>query len=100
MIKSVTNRLAKQGHNSGGISGGQLLATIERIERLEGEKQALQEDIKEVYAEARSNGFDVKIIRQVVKYRKMSEQERREDKELLTSYMTAIGMQLSFDLAD
>ena len=62
--------------NVGGIAGDQLRSYIERIERLEEEKAALAADIKEVFAEAKANGFDVKIMRQVLKLRKMDKDDR------------------------
>ena len=77
----------------GGIAGERLKSFIERIERLEEEKAGLSADIKEVFAEAKGTGFDVKIIRQVLKIRKMDSQDRREQEDLLTLYMQALGMQ-------
>jgi uncharacterized protein (UPF0335 family) len=69
-----------------------LLAFIERIERLEEEKAATQNDIKEVYAEAKGNGFDTKAIRKIVSLRKKEEHERLEEEALLATYMQALGM--------
>lgn len=65
---------------------------IERIERLEEEKAVLAEDIKEVYAEAKGSGFDVKTLRQIVSLRKMDEQKRNEAEELLDLYKSAVGL--------
>lgn len=81
------------GHNSGEKSFSQrrLKSFIERIERLEEEKKALSTDIKEVYSEAKSGGFDVKIIREVVKLRKMDAVDRAERQALLDVYLDAIG---------
>lgn len=79
----------------GGIAGGRLKSFIERIERLNEEKAALGEDIKEVYAEAKGVGFDTKIIRKVISLRKIDSEKRREEAELLALYQSAIGMQLS-----
>jgi len=76
----------------GGVAGKRLLSFFERIERLEEEKAALAEDIKEVYAEAKSAGFEVKIMRRVMKLRKMDIEKRQEEDELLSLYMSAIGM--------
>jgi uncharacterized protein (UPF0335 family) len=70
----------------------QLRSIIERIERLEEEKQALADDIKEVYAEAKANGFDTKTLRTVVKLRKEDANERQERESLLDLYMHALGM--------
>ena len=77
----------------GGIAGERLKSFIERIERLEEEKAGLAADIKEVFAEAKGTGFDIKIIRQILKIRKMDTQDRREQEDLLTLYMQALGMQ-------
>jgi uncharacterized protein (UPF0335 family) len=76
----------------GGVAGKRLLSFFERIERLEEEKAALSEDIKEVMAEAKSAGFEVKIIRRIMKLRKMEPEQRQEEDELLSLYMSAIGM--------
>jgi uncharacterized protein (UPF0335 family) len=76
----------------GGIAGEQLKSLIERIERLEEEKRALGEDIKEVYAEAKGTGFDTKIMRQLIKIRKMDKDEHDEQETLLDLYMRAVGM--------
>jgi uncharacterized protein (UPF0335 family) len=76
----------------GGVAGAQLKSFIERVERLEEEKRALGEDIKEVYAEAKGTGFDTKIMRQMIKIRKMDKDEHDEQESLLDLYMRAIGM--------
>lgn len=78
--------------DKGGITGERLKSFIERVERLEEEKAALAADIKDVYSEAKSAGFDVKIIRQLIRIRKADPQDRREQEELLELYMQAIGM--------
>jgi len=70
----------------------QLKSLIERVERLEEEKAALGNDLKEVYAEAKGNGFDTKIMRQVVRIRKMESHEREERDALLDLYLSALGM--------
>ena len=75
-----------------GIAGDRLLSFIQRIERLEEEKAALSSDIREVYSEAKGSGFDVKIIRKVVKERKLDQNERQEQLELFEVYTRAIGM--------
>lgn len=81
-----------EAEDVGGVAGKRLLSFFERIERLEEEKSALAEDIKDVYAEAKSAGFEVKIMRRVMKLRKMEEEKRREEDQLLELYMSAIGM--------
>ncbi len=78
--------------NTGGIAHDQLRSIIERIERLEEEKKTIQDDIKEVYAEAKGNGFDVKTLRQVVRIRKQDREEREEQEAILDLYMHALGM--------
>ena len=70
----------------------QLKAIIERIERLEEEKKATSDDIRDVYAEAKGNGFDVKALRTIVRLRKMDTDERREQEAVLETYMHALGM--------
>jgi uncharacterized protein (UPF0335 family) len=70
----------------------QLRSIVERIERLEEEKAALAEDIKEVYAEAKGNGFDTKTLRTVVRLRKQDSSERAEQEALLDLYLGALGM--------
>lgn len=69
----------------------QLKSIVERIERLEEEKKALAEDIREVYSEAKANGFDAKIIRKVVAIRKQETAERVEQEQLIDLYMAAVG---------
>src|SRR5579862_239442 len=76
----------------GGIAGDQLKSFIERIERLEEERRALSDDIKEVYAEAKGTGFDVKIMRQIVRIRRMDKDDLDEQEALLDTYMHALGM--------
>ena len=70
----------------------QLKAIIERIERLEEEKKATSDDIRDVYAEAKGNGFDIKALRTIVRLRKLDTDERREQQEVLETYMHALGM--------
>jgi len=74
------------------IARDQLRAIVERIEKLEEEKQAIAEDIKEVYAEAKANGYDTKTLRQVVRLRKQDSAERQEQEALLDLYLHALGM--------
>lgn len=76
----------------GGVSSDQLKTIVERIERLEQEKAAIAEDIKDVYAEARGNGYDTKTLRTVVKLRKMDTDDRQEQEEMLDLYLNALGM--------
>jgi uncharacterized protein (UPF0335 family) len=70
----------------------QLRTIVARIERLEEEKAALSTDLKEVYAEAKGNGFDVKALRTVIRLRKQDETKRREEEAVLATYLHALGM--------
>lgn len=74
------------------VSGARLKSFIERVERLEEEKKVLAEDIRDVYSEAKSTGFEPKIMRKIVSLRKSNLEKRREEQELLDLYMAAIGM--------
>ena len=74
------------------VAQDQIKAFIERIERLEEEKAAIAGDIKEVYAEAKGNGFDTKVLRKIISIRKQDANERLEQEALLELYMSALGM--------
>ena len=78
--------------DSGGIAADHLKSFIERIERLEEEKAAIANDVKEVYAEAKGTGFDTKIMRQIIRLRKMKPDERSEQETILDTYKAALGM--------
>ena len=82
----------KYHRRAGGVARDQLRSIVERIERLEEEKAALANDIKEVYAEAKGNGFDTKTLRQVIRMRKQDKAERQEQEAILELYMSALGM--------
>ena len=69
-----------------------LKAFVERVERLEEEKKTISDDIRDVYAEAKANGFDVKALRQVVRLRKQDADERKEQEAILETYLQALGM--------
>jgi uncharacterized protein (UPF0335 family) len=73
------------------VDAGHLRAFLERIERLEEEKRAIAGDIKEVYAEAKGTGYDVKIMRKIVSLRRMDRDKRREEEEILEIYLAALG---------
>ena len=75
------------------VNAGHLRAFIERIEKLEEEKKAISDDIKEVYGEAKGTGFDIKIIRAIVRIRKMDRDQRREQEEILSLYLSALGLE-------
>lgn len=77
---------------TGGVAADQLRSFIERIERLNEEKEVLQNDIKEVFAEAKMNGFDTPAMRQILKLRKMDHSDRQEREAILDLYIRALGM--------
>jgi uncharacterized protein (UPF0335 family) len=77
-------------NQAGGVAADQLRLLIERIERLEEDKKAVMDDIKEVYAEAKGEGFDTKVMRQIIRIRKMNHADRQEQEALLELYMNAI----------
>ncbi|GBR43315.1 DUF2312 domain-containing protein [Gluconobacter roseus] len=84
------------GHNSvvneGGIAADRLRSIIERVERLESERKALQSDIKDIFSEAKSAGFDVKVIKQIIRIRKQEPADVEEQETLLDVYRRALGM--------
>jgi len=77
---------------TGGVAAGQLRSFVERIERLEEEKKGIADDIRDVFAEAKGQGFDTKVMRQVIRLRKKDTAERQEEEALLDLYMHALGM--------
>jgi uncharacterized protein (UPF0335 family) len=77
----------------GGVAGARLKSFVERVERLEEEKTAITDDIKDVFAEAKGAGFDVKTLRKIISLRKLDEEKRKEADELLDLYKSAIGME-------
>ena len=82
--------MAAIGHNT--VAGDQLKAIVERIEHLEDEKSGIASDIRDVFAEAKGNGFDVKALRAVIRLRKQDAQQRTEHELILETYMNALGM--------
>ena len=74
------------------VAKDQLRSIVERIERLEEEKKGIADDIKDVYAEAKANGFDTKVLRKVVSLRKRDADERAEEEMVLDTYLHALGM--------
>ena len=81
-----------EGHNSGPIAAERLRSIIERVERLEEERKALASDIKDTFTEARSAGFDIKVLRQLIRIRKQDPAQVEEEEQILHTYMTALGM--------
>ena len=78
--------------SSGNVSAEQLRLFIERIERLEEEKKGIADDIKDVYAESKGQGYDVKTMRSIIKLRKMERDARMEQEALLDTYKAALGL--------
>lgn len=83
--------MSEIGHNSEGSVDGQLKSYVERIERLAEEKQNISDDIKEVFGEAKSNGFDVKVLRKLIAERKRDAAEREEEEAILDLYRRALA---------
>ncbi len=89
---------AQIGHNSGEqhpatrLAADQLKSIIERVERLEEEKKTISDDIRDVYAEAKGNGYDVKALRTIVRMRKQDANERAEQETIVETYMQSLGM--------
>ena len=83
---------AKEEKPAARFAKDQLKAFVERIERLEEEKKATSDDIRDVYAEAKGTGFDTTALRSIVRMRKQDSDERREQQEVLETYMHALGM--------
>lgn len=86
--------------NIGSNSNEQLKSIIERIERLEEQKAETASDIRDVYAEAKGNGFDAKALRTIIKMRKQDADERREQEAIVETYMHALGMLVGTPLGD
>lgn len=82
----------ESAESQGGVAAGELRQFIERVERLEEEKAALQDDIKDVMAELKGRGYDVKAVRAILKLRKQDPDERQEAEAILELYMNALGM--------
>jgi uncharacterized protein (UPF0335 family) len=83
----------KQEQATARFAKDHLRAFVERIERLEEEKKAIADDVRDVYAEAKANGFDMKALREIVRLRKQDADERREHETIVETYMHALGMQ-------
>lgn len=77
---------------TGGIAADQLKSIIGRVEKLEEEKSGISADIRDVFAEAKGNGFDIRAIRTIIKMRKLDAQEREEQDAVLDTYLHALGM--------
>ncbi|MCB1385209.1 MAG: DUF2312 domain-containing protein [Nitratireductor sp.] len=82
------------------VARDQLRSIVERIERLEEEKKAIADDIRDIYAEAKGNGFDTKVLRQVIGLRKKDQTERQEQDAIRDLYLSALGMLPDFEAED
>ncbi|MEM5474523.1 DUF2312 domain-containing protein [Hoeflea sp. AS60] len=78
--------------DSGAVARDQLRSIVERIERLEEEKKTIADDIKDVYGEAKSNGYDTKVLRKIIAIRKQDQNDRLEQEAILDTYLHALGM--------
>ena len=88
----ATAAVAKDAEQATRFAKDHLKAFVERVERLEEEKKAIADDIRDVYGEAKANGFDIKALRAIVRLRKQDADERREQASILETYMNALGM--------
>ena len=84
--------MTEPGHNSGNVTADRLRSIVERIERLEEERKGLAGDIKDIYAEAKSGGYDVKVLRQLIRIRKQEPADVEAQETLLDVYRRALGM--------
>ena len=84
--------MSKGKTKAGGVAVDQLKSIIGRVEKLEEEKTGIAADIRDVFAEAKGNGFDIKAIRTIIKMRKMDASEREEQETILDTYLNALGM--------
>ena len=92
MADTADTTQQQEDNEIGGIAADRLRSIVERIERLEEERKALADDIKDIFAEAKSAGFDVKVLRQVLRLRKQEPAEIEEQETLLDLYKRALGM--------
>lgn len=88
----MTDKTPGPGHNTDGISADRLRSMVDRIERLNTEREALGSDIKDIFKEAGSGGFDVKVLRQLIRIRKLDPTEVEEAETMLEVYRNALGM--------
>lgn len=93
MLKNAKKRMRNKMTEVSNVSAEKLMSFIKRIEKLEEDKRAVGDDLKEVYSEAKGSGFETKIIKQLVKLRRLEVEKRREQEELLELYKSAIGME-------
>jgi uncharacterized protein (UPF0335 family) len=93
MVANAQKNIEDDASDVGGVAGKRLKSFLDRVERLEEEKKGLADDIKDIYAEAKGVGFDVKTMRKILKLRKMEVEKRREEEELLELYKAAIGLE-------
>ncbi len=92
MSAMTEDKMTEETRDVGGLAADRLRSIVERIERLEEERKALAGDIKDIYAEAKSAGFDIKVLRQLIKIRKQEPNDVEEQESLLDVYRHALGM--------
>lgn len=92
MVDPVQLKKGLQMSTVDSVAADQLRSIIERIEKLEEEKTAIAQDIKDVYGEAKANGYDTKVLRKIVSLRKRDAAERQEEEAILDLYLQALGM--------
>jgi uncharacterized protein (UPF0335 family) len=88
---STARGSSERAPDGGGVAAERLRSFVQRIERLEEDKAGLAQDLKEVYAEAKGEGFDIKVMRKLISLRKRDPRQRREEDELLELYLSALG---------
>lgn len=89
---AINTGIAPTSDSAHSFAKGQLKAIVERIERCEEEKKTISDDIKDIYAEAKGSGFDVKALRTIIRMRKMDASDREEQETILETYLQALGM--------
>ncbi len=91
-MPTLNNAEKNSAVRKGGVAGAELRQFVERVERLEEEKKAIADDIRDVFAEMKGRGYDVKVVRQILRMRKRDQSERKEEEAILEVYMQALGM--------
>jgi uncharacterized protein (UPF0335 family) len=84
--------MSEMGHNVGGVNRAELMSFIERVEKIEGDVRDMNSDKSDVYKEAKSRGYDDKVLKKIIAMRRMDPDKRREQEEILDLYLTSIGM--------
>lgn len=95
--KGKSMKIDKDHNQIDAQTKAQILSIVERVERLEAEKKAIADDIKEIFSEARAHGFDVKILKKVIKLRSISKEQRAEEEIILDLYMKAVQLEMTYE---